>query len=218
MLPLPLHLYFEIAALLTCVICWRSLHKTKLRWFLPFLLFIVSVELTARYLTYELRQPNAWLFSLSVPGEYCFYSFVFYLFYTGRLPKRLAIGFMILLTLYAVYSMVFITGLKFFDMNILVAGSFAMIIFSILYFIELYNYNDPEPVYNDAMFWICTGIFLFNAGEFCYNLLSVLVIDEGFDSTLKIFRSINNSLILVLYSCFIIGFICQKISGTYRRA
>ncbi len=218
MFPLPLHIYFEIAALITCAICWRSLRRTRLRWFLPFLLFIACVELTARYFTYELKQPNAWLYSLSVPGEYCFYSFIFYQFYTGRLAKRLAIAFIILLTLYAAYSMLFITGLKFFDMNMLVAGSFAMIIFSILYFIELYDSNDSNPVYNTPMFWICTGIFLFNAGEFCYNLLSVLVIDQGFDSTLKIFRTINNSLILILYSCFIIAFICQKISGTYKKA
>lgn len=218
MFPLPLHIYFEIAAFLVSILCWRSLSKTGLRWFLPFLLFIVIVELTARYLSYELKQPNAWLFSLSIPCEYCFYAFIFWTAFTINRFKKIALGFIVLFLLYNIFSMIFITGLRFFDMNVLVVGNLAMVVLCILFFIDLYNSSDTQPVLKNSVFWIITGIFLFNAGEFSYNLLSMLIIDEGFDSTLKIFRSINNSLILVLYSCFIIGFICQKISGTYRRA
>ena len=218
MLPLPLHIYFEIAALLVSIFCWRSLSKTGLRFFTPFLLFIVIIELTARYLSYELKQPNAWLFSLSIPCEYCFYAFVFWMAFATNGFKKIALGFIVLFLIYNIYSIIFITALKFFDMNVLVVANFAMVIFSILYFIELYNANDTEPLIENPLFWIITGILLFNAGEFCYNLLSVLITDNRFDATLKIFRSINNSLILVLYSCFIFGFICQKISGTYRKA
>jgi hypothetical protein len=218
MFPLPLHIYFEIAALAVSILCWRSLNKTKLRWFIPFLVFIVAVELTARYLSYELRQPNAWLFGLSIPCEYIFYAYVFWSVFQNTWYKKTAVIFVACFLAYSIYSMTLVTGLKFFDMNILVAGNFAMVLLSILYYIELYNSNEPFPVLKNPGFWIISGIFLFNAGEFCYNLLSMLIIDEGFDATLKIFRSINNSLILVLYSSFIIGFVCQKISGTYRKA
>lgn len=218
MFPLPLHIYFEIAAFIVSVLYRRSLSKTGLRWFLPFLLFVVIVELTARYLSYELKQPNAWLFSLSIPCEYCFYALIFWTAFSTNRLKKIALGFIVLFLLYNIYSMIFITGLKFFDMNVLVVGNLAMVVLSILFFIDLYNSSYTQPMFKNPLFWIITGIFLFNAGEFSYNLLSMLIIDEGFDSTLKIFRSVNNSLILLLYSCFIIGFICQKISGTYRRA
>lgn len=218
MFPLPLHIHFEIAAFIVSIIFWRSLSKTGLRWFMPFLLFIVIVELTARYLSYELKQPNAWLFSLSIPCEYCFYAFIFWSTFTTNRFKKIALGFIILFLLYNIYSIIFKTGLRFFDMNVLVVANLAMVVLSILFFINLYNSSDTKPMISIPLFWIVTGIFLFNAGEFSYNLLSMMIIDEGFDSTLKIFRSINNSLILVLYSCFIIGFICQKISGTYKRA
>jgi hypothetical protein len=218
MFPLPLHIYFEIAALFVSIICWRSLSKNGLRWFLPFLLFIVIIELTARYLSYEMRQPNAWLFSLSIPFEYCFYALIFWFAFATTQFKKIALAFVVGFLLYNIYSIIFITGLKFFDMNVLVAGNLAMVVLSIFYFVELYNANDTEPVLKNSLFWIITGIFLFNGGEFFYNLLTILITDERFDATLKIFRSINNSLILVLYSCFIIGFICQKISGTYKKA
>lgn len=217
MFPLPLHIYFGLAAAAVSILSWRSLSATRLRWFIPFLLFIVVVELSARYLTYELKQPNAWLFCLSVPFEYIFYAFMFWNFYQTAIFKKIAVVFMAAVFIYSIYSLVFITKLAFFDMNILVGGNLAMFVLSILYFVELYNYNDPQPLLKTPAFWIVTGIFLFNTGEFCYNLLSMLVIDDGFDKTLKIFKSINNSLILVLYSFFIIGFVCQKITGTSRR-
>lgn len=217
MFPLPLHIYLELAAAIAAIICLRSPSRTKLGWFIPFLIMIVLVELSARYMTYELQQPNAWLYNLSVPCEYIFYAFIFKESYHSSLFKKLARVFMVAFFIYAIISMVFINGMKFFDMNLLVAGSAFMILFSILYFIDLYNQPGEESIFRTPMFWITTGIFLFNAGEFSYNLLSKLLFDSPFDSRLEIFRSINNRLILVLYSCFIIGFICQKISGKYKK-
>lgn len=214
MFPLPLNIYFEIAAFIVSVFCWKSLMYNKLYWFIPFLFLIVCVELTARYLFMVLKEPNAWLYALSIPFEYFFYTVLFSNFYKTLLYKKIAFGFLILFGLYSVVSGFYITKLQFFDMNILVIANFAMFIFSILYFLELYNSTDTTNIYQSPFFWIVIGIFLFNSGEFCYNLLSMLLIDEGFDATLKVFQSINNSLILVLYSSFIIGFICQKILGT----
>ena len=218
MFPLPPHILFEAASFLVSIACWRSLSKTWLRWFTPFLLFIMIVELTARYFRYELKQPNAWLFSLSIPVEYSFYAFIFWKGFSSVRLKKVAIGFIALFFLYNIYNIIFITSLKFFDMKILLLGNLTMVIFSIFYFIELYNASDIQPMFKKPSFWIFTGIMLFNAGEFCYNLISVLIKDDRFDATLKIFGSINNSLILVLYSCFIIAFICQRISETSRTA
>lgn len=217
MFPLPLHIYFEIAALFTSVLFWRSHANTWLRWFFPFLLFIVTVELTARYLTHELKQPNAWIFGLSIPFEYLFYSLIFYGLYQQRFLKKATLLFMLLFFAYCGYSAIFVTGLRIFDMNILVIANLAMLVMSMFFFFELYASTDNIPLFRNPWFWIVSGIFLFNAGELSYNMLSMLVIDEGFDSTLKIFRQINNNLILVLYSCYIIGFVCQKTLGTYTK-
>src|SRR6187402_3564328 len=96
MLPLPIHIYFEIAALLTSFLLWRSLQSSRLRWFLPFLLIICLVELTGRYLARVLHQPNAWLYNLSVPLEYLFYCFVFLIHYNKSWYKTAAIIFIVL--------------------------------------------------------------------------------------------------------------------------
>ena len=66
------------------------------------------------------------------------------------------------------------------------------------------------------MFYIAAGLLLFNAGEFSANLFAEFYgrLDPGF----KLFRDINNKLILVLYISFAIAFLCQRITGTYRKA
>jgi hypothetical protein len=217
MFPLPIHIYFELAAFIAGLFCWRSLVKTRLQWLIPFLGIIVLVELTGRYFPYVLKQPNAWLYNLSVPFEYLFYTFIFLLHYNKKINQFIAKGFLLLFSLYVVISLMFITGMYTFNVIFLNIGSLAMIILSILYLLELYFSDEILAIWVHPMFWITIGIFLFNAGEFSYNLLSKYFFDNDFDATLKIFRSINNRLILVLYSCFIIAFLCQKISGTYKK-
>lgn len=217
MFPLPLHIYFETAALLASIFLWRSLKNTGLRWFLPFLLLIVIAELSGRFMYKELKQPNAWLYNLVVPVEYLFYSALFLLHYKKNINQLIAKFFLIVFTVYTCISLLFINGIYIFNINFLLVGSFCMIVFCLLYLLEQYFYHEEEHLWQKPMFWITIGIFLFNAGEFSYNLLSRYLIDNDMDPSLKFFRSINNKLILVLYSSFIIAFICQKITGKYRK-
>jgi hypothetical protein len=217
MLPLPLHIYFEIGALLISIFCWRSLGNSRLKWFLPFLIFIVLVELTGRYFSRELKQPNAWLYNLSIPIEYLFYCLLFLSYYKQVVNRIVAKSFLFLFTLFAIVNFVFMEGFTKFNIYFLVFGSFFMVAFSILFLFELYNDIEQTPIWKIPMFWITVGILLFNAGEFSYNLLSKYFIAYNIDSTLKLFRLINHKLILLLYSSFIAAFICQKITVEYRR-
>ena len=216
MFPLPLHIYFEIAALVSSIVFWRSLSHSRLRWFLPFLCFIVLAELTGRYLSRELRQPNAWLYNFVVPLEYLFYSLMFYLHYKRKMSLFLVKLFFIIFPAYVLLSLI-VKGVYYFDTNFLLVGSFVMIVFSLSYLLELYSLTLEVPIWKMPMFWICIGVLLFNAGEFSYNLLSKFFISNKMDQSLKVFRSINNRLILILYSSFIIAFICQKITDKYKK-
>lgn len=210
MFPLPIHIYFEIAALLASIIFWYKLKNTRLKWLLPFMIFMVSIELSGRYIRIELRQPNAWLYNLSVPIEYLFYALLFYLHYGRKVFKQTAIGFLIGFSIFALCNILFIQGIERFNTNILKAGSFCMIILSCLYFVELLSREDHFNLISEPMFWIATGVFLFNTGEFFYTLFSDYLIKNDLDKTRKIFSSINNKLIWVLYTCIVISIICTK--------
>lgn len=217
MFPLPLNMYFEIAAFLTAVICWRSLRNSKLQWFMPYLLLIVVAELGGRYLYTELRQPNAWIYNFVVPIEYLFCTWIFYLHYKKPINRYLAIFFMAGFSIYAL-MICLLNGVTIFHTIFLLVGSFFMIVFSLLYLFELYSNPPKTALLLTPMFWITGGLFIFNAGEFSYNLLSKYFIDNLMDPQLKLFRAINSRLILVLYTSFIIAFIChQRITAVFRK-
>ena len=217
MFPIPVHIYFEFAALLVSLLIWRSLKNSRLRWFLPFLLLIVATEISGRFLYKELKQPNAWLYNLVVPVEYLFYATIFVLYYTKRINQIIAKLFLISFTIYVFISLLFTNGIYTFNENFLLVGSFSMVLFCLLFLFEQYNNLEEKSIWQIPMFWVTLGIFLFNAGEFSYNFLSRYLIGNDMDPSLKFFRSINNKLILVLYSSFIIAFVCQKITGTSRK-
>lgn len=209
MFPLPLHMYFEAGALLTSAVLWLRFRTPILRWFFPFLLFIVLIELTGRYLRTILSQPNGWLFNLSIPIEYLFFAFIFWKSYTRPAYRLLTMWFVILFSLFAIINIA-VNGLAEFHTNVLLIGSFFMIVFSVLYFINLYQDMETEIVWKEPMFWIAAGVLVFNMGEFSYNLLFGYLIKYKLDEAAVIFRSINNKLILVLYSFLIIAFLCAR--------
>lgn len=208
MFPLPLHIYFEIAALLTSIIFWRKLRHTKLCWLMPYLVFIVVIELTGRYIRAELKQPNAWLYNISVPIEFLFYGFIFYLHYSRQSFLVITKYFLILFLMFALCNLFFIQGFYKFNTNILKVGSFGMIVLCCLYFAELLSKKEEVNLLRYPMFWLTTGLLLFNTGEFFYTLFSDYLIKNHLDSTRKIFSSINNKLIWVLYTCISIAIIC----------
>jgi len=210
MFPLSIQIYFEIAALIASIIFWHKLRTARLWWLLPFLVFIVVIELSGRYIRKELHLPNAWLYNISVPVEYLFYAFIFYLHYSKKSFIQTAKYFLILFTMFCVINILFIQGFERFNTNILKAGSFSMIVLCCLYFTELLSRETQLNLLKDPMFWLAAGIFLFNTGEFCYTLFSDYLIKNHLDRTRKIFSSINNKLIWVLYTCIIISILCTE--------
>lgn len=208
MFPLPIHILFEIGCFLISLVFWYKIRNSKLRWFMPFLLFMVVVELYGRYLRKELLQPNAWLYNLSVPIEYLFYSFIFLIHYKSKLFQNAVKIFMVLFFIFIVANILVIQGFHKFNTNILKIGSFSMIILSCLYFTELLKTESRINLLSEPLFWIATGVFLFNTGEFLYSLFSDFLIINHLDRTRIIFVTINNKLIWLLYTCLAISFLC----------
>lgn len=213
----PFHIYFEIAALISAAIFWNSVKKTSIRWFLPFLIFIVIVEISGWYFPVYLKQHTGWIFNISVPVEYLFFSFIFYQHYQKKMTQKLVILFMILFTGCVLYYTLF-KNIKYFNGYYLLTGSFAMILMGIAYFFEQYLKNETGNIWDEPMFWITTGVLLFNIGEFSYDLVSTFIIKNLFDPVNVLFREINNKLVILLYLFISIGLIiCRKKSKQLRK-
>lgn len=213
----PFHIYFEALSLLSCIIFWGVLKQNVLRWFLPYLGFIVVVEILGWYLPFHLRASNTWLFNISIPVEYLFFSFIFYYQYEKRINKKIVIGFIGSFFVYVLYYS-FFKGLHNFNTYYLLAGSFVMIVFCVLFFSEQYKKTSTENIWENPLFWIGTGVLLFNAGEFSYNFLSRFIVKNNLDPTIRVFRMINNKLIILFYLLITAGIICQKITKQFKTA
>jgi hypothetical protein len=203
----------EFVALLVSIICFQTLQKGKLKSLPFFLLFILMVELSGSYLRRILHLPNTWLYNLSIPVEYIFYLFLFWL-HGQKLLKRITIIGVIILTIVTIFYF-FILPIKTLHSNVLLTGQVFVIISTCIYIYEIFQSADDQPLYKNSFFWLVSGLFLFNLGEVSYFVLYPSIHQNGWDSFDSLFRLINNNLLLVLYLSYIIAIlICKKYEAT----
>lgn len=210
MFPLSIHIYFEIGALLVSLIFWNKIKNTSLRLLPLFLLFVVGAEMYGRYLSVVLHRPNAWLYNFTVPIEYLFYALLFYMHYTKRSYRTICLYFLFLFPVFVLINILFIQGSYKFNSNILKVGTFSMILLCCFYFAELFQQEKQVHLLKEPMFWVATGVFLFNTGEFFYSLFADYLREHHLDRPRKIFKSINNKLNWILYTCLAIAILCTQ--------
>ena len=205
-----------MAALIASGICLVKGRTEKFRWFFPFLLFLVIVEIIGRYLRKELNaETNGYLFNFSVPIEYLFYSWLFLKTYQTPLFQKIAKLFIYAFIIFCI-AVFLIRGIYWFNSSILLVGNISAILFCCLYFYELLIVEERINLVKEPMFWISTGVLLFNLGEFLYSAFYSLLRQQGWDNGTKLFKAINNNLVLVLYLCIIIGLLCVKTYKGYK--
>lgn len=115
---------------------------------------------------------------------------------------------MVFYPMLVVLNMTFIQGFIEFHSYTNALGSVLMVIFCSLFFYELLLNPLEGELHKVPMFWVSTGILFFYLGDLSFDLLYNLLKYDAMGRDL--FKSINNNLILILYSCFIIAFLCQR--------
>jgi hypothetical protein len=202
--------YFELGALLVSLWVYPNLKTTPLRLFPFFLGFILLTEGVAGWLRVGLHQPAPALTVLGSTTGFIFYAFVFRGYLQDPLFKKMASVFMIAYPLLVLADRVFIKDAGPQPAWLQSLGAVCMILFCCCFFYELLLNPVEEQLRRDPMFWISTGILFFHLGGLTYNLLFSLLERYAAGEGRKLFQNINNNLILMLYSCFIIAFLCLR--------
>ncbi|HEX2683698.1 MAG TPA: hypothetical protein VHL77_07190 [Ferruginibacter sp.] len=213
MFPLPPFYYFEIGALLISLAFLYRFDTHPLRWFIPYLTLMVCIEFTARYYRKVLHEPNTWLYNISIPVEYLFYGFMIGSLCLTRSFRKTILYASFIFAVFTIINLLFIQGFTDLNTNTLKAGSSLMIIFSAIGLIDLFTNDNHSSLIKNPLFWICTGVLFFNTGEFLYLFFFDIFLKNKWDETAKLFASINNKLIYILYTCISIAIICSKRSG-----
>lgn len=210
MLPLSLFYFFEIGALLVSLISFYRIRNTPLVWCIPYLTFMILSELTGRYIKKIIGQPNSWLFNFTIPLEYLFYFFLIYklsLTKSFKQPIKFT-GFLFVTTV--LINLFFIQGFHDLNTYTLKIGSSLMIFLSGLGLVDLFKNDEHITLVRNPLFWICTGVLFFNTGEFFYLFFLDTLLKNKWDETARLFESINNKLIYVLYTCISISMLCLR--------
>lgn len=212
-----LYLLVQTSSFLVCLYLYKTLKKTELKYFLPFLFLTLTVELTGLYMImHGIR--NYLLFNIFTTLEFIFYSFLFYKHFRKLVFKKIAILFMPLFVLAVFINLKYFQGINNFHSYTFLLGSFFIVIFCCFFFYEslLPEYLDNNLT-KQPFFWVCTGLLLFYLGSVIINALFEYL--RSYDMQVegkKIYGIINQSLNVVLYSAFIFAFnLCQKNSKTY---
>ncbi len=211
MFSLPLDIWFEISALIVCILCYSSIRDKSLKWFIPYLMFIVVVELIGN----SHRVNNSWLYIFTIPVEYIFYSFIFYNHYHNAIFKKITKYLLLIIPVAAIINIVVLHGMYEIGRNkllggILITGSSEMILLCCLYFVDLFKREEEINLFYDPVFWLSTGLFFFNLGELPYNLFFDYIVNHRYDQKGKLFISIHQILNYVLYTFVSIAIICSK--------
>ena len=212
MFPFPLYFYFEATAFLISIVVLYKFDNKPLHWLLPFLLFVVLTELTGLYYQKVLHRSNIWLYNITIPLEYLFFSFII-----GRLcvlnsHKKIIFLLTVLYANWAIINILFIQGYQNLATNNLKVGSILMVIVGAAGMLDLFRNDENHTLLKNPLFWICTGILFFNSGEFIYYFFLDILLKNNWDQFAKVFSLINNNLIYVLFSCLSIAIVCSKIS------
>lgn len=212
-----IYLLVQASSFLVCIYLFKYLKDTLLKYFLPFLLITLTVELVGFWLT-KIGIKNYLLYNVFTTLEFIFYSFLFSKHLKTTLFKKLTIGFIPFYAMMVFLNLQFIQGYNSFHIYTFLLGSFFIVLFCCLFFYEsvLPEHLD-HPLAKQPFFWVCTGLLLFYMGSVIINALfeylrSYDLQEEG----KRIYGIINQSLNVVLYSAFIYAFIlCRKNKKTY---
>jgi len=199
-----LHTSIEAAALLSGLLLFKNYRNTPLKWALPFLFFIMMTETAGWIIRHRYSHTNGMLYNFTIPIEYSFYFFLFSQYILFKNLKRIMLVGWIALFFYCIVQFYF-SGIYLFIPAILLLGNCLMILCCCFYFWQLFQIEEERPLLKIPIFWIFMGVFLFNLGELSYSLFARIMIEQ-LDKYANFFGLLINILIIVLYSCFIIGF------------
>jgi len=158
------------------------------------------------------KNSNAWVFNILLLFQISFNSMMFlYLINKHRKGRPLILsGLFLLFVLYA-YEMIFFNKNCVFDYNFITytVMSIIFVLYSLYYYYLILKSELYIELKSSASFWWVTGSLFFYFGTTAINIYSVVLKKIPASQTLYM-SYINNTLIITLYGCWIVSFICKK--------
>ncbi|TDQ11374.1 hypothetical protein [Pedobacter metabolipauper] len=203
--------YFEFLSLLTALLCIGKLKNSFLIGFVPYLFYILVIELSAKYIHFNYSPSTGWIYNISNLISQGFYAFIIYNFSTLTSHKKaikiLAIGYILFALIYFAF-----TSFTILNNNIISIGGIFQVTFACLYF---YEYLKTDTLSNErhnvSGILIAFSLLLFYAGiTICLALYNYIQLHNLTLFDTPLYRLIPRYLSIILYTTISIALILWK--------
>ncbi len=197
---------FSILAFITFFVGALTYNKYKnsfLKYFLFYLLYEFLTELTGYYTGFILIKNTFFIYNVYLLVTVIFFLILFRHYVTKY--KNYLNFMLVVYVIFYIYNVLFIQKtLQVSQTYSVILGSIFIVIGSIILFIELLNSDEILRINKLLLFWISIGVLLFYSG-----ILPIYVM-ANFLNYRGLFDYILLPLNIIMYGCFITGFIVSK--------
>lgn len=206
---LPPYCYIIAAAILIGVLRYSRINPPFIRLFVYFLILTFIAESFPALKIIQFKKSNHWWFNLFTVFEFVFYTYVFSkAIINPRITKILRYAIPAYVAIAAV-NIFLIQGVHRFHTISYRIGAVMVITWCYLYFRQLLQSGEEIILLRNPLFWISTGLLFFYLGFFVYMNAFDYIVYNKMDYNAELWTIISYSLNLLLYSCFLIAFLCQ---------
>ncbi|MEO5564231.1 MAG: hypothetical protein ABIR18_12370 [Chitinophagaceae bacterium] len=178
-----------------------------LRYFPPFLLATILIELLGLYLNGKGRD-NILTYNFFTAFEFCFYMWIVNLIINEKQVKKIIRITILVYAIIAAGNIIFIQTGQFHTVTYAL-GCLMVVVVCIYYFFELFRLPRSIKLSSNPAFWICSGLLFFYCCGF--PLFGLLNYWSGISKlVLKNFGQILTILNVFLYSLFTLAFLCIR--------
>lgn len=194
----------EFAAAVMAIVFYSKYRASNEKYFLIFLWYTFVVDLSGAGMAHILEVKNNWLYNGYMITMYLFYFYWYYKILKAKLFSRFTRVFSIVFILVAIASFIFHPW-NIYHMYTFNVGALFVLILTVFHFYQLLNDDQVLIVKYKLSFWISTGLLLFSVGMIPLFSLSEYLDFQGPGYVITLV-----SLNVILYGCYIIGFIWTK--------
>ena len=194
----------EFAAALMAIVHYRKYRASNEKYFLIFLWYTFLVDLVGAGLGHIYNLDNYWLYNGYLVTMYLFYFYWYYRILKSRVFRRFTRLFSAVFIVVAFASFIF-QPINIYHMYTFNVGALFVLILTVFHFYQLLNDDQVLIVKYKLSFWISTGLLLFSVGMIPLFSLSEYLDFQGAGYIITLV-----SLNVILYGCYIIGFIWTK--------
>jgi len=201
------YLYIIAISIIVGLVRFRALSPSLIRWFIPFLVATLAVEITGLVM-WTHRLNNNKMYNIFTSIEFIFYSLLFRSVIEDSSIKKIILSAIFVYPILFLINTAFIQNFSHFHTITYRIGSIMVVTWCYLYFRQLMLSEKYISLFRNPLFWISTGLLFFYTGFFFWMSADVLFfVNVPVDGTLWFILS--DTLNALLYTCFLISFLCQ---------